>query len=69
MTQKWMFAIFKIEKVKISLLGVKRIGERSEIEGAMNRKVGSNRPRASTIKYNNRLEMTVLKDLKKSFVD
>ena len=54
--------------VKKSPSAVKRIGERFEIKGSVNRKVNSVRPRASTIKDNHRLQMTVLTDSKKTFV-
>ena len=48
---------------------MKRIGQRFEIEGSVRRKSGSGRPRASTVKDDHRLKMTVLKDRKKTYVD
>ena len=59
---KWICSIFRIEKVKTSLLTVKRIGERFGIKGTVHRKVGSGHPRAATTKYDYRLNMTVLKE-------
>ena len=65
MTYKLIFAILKTEMVKTSLSAVKRIGERFEIKGTVNRKFGSGRPRASTIKDDHWLKMTVLNDIRK----
>ena len=55
--------------MKKSLTAVKRNGERFEIKDTVIRKVGSGRPRASIIKDNHRLKMTVLKNRKKTFID
>jgi len=55
----------KIKKVKTSLSAVKRIGQRFEIKGTVNRKARSGHPRASTIKHNHRLIMTFLKVIRK----
>ena len=44
MTYKQIFSIYKIEKVKTSLLAVKRIGEMLEIKGTVHRKIGSGQP-------------------------
>ena len=59
MTYKWNS---EIKKVKTYLSTVKRIGQRFVIKDTVNRKVGSGRPRASTIKHHHRLKMTVLKE-------
>ena len=48
-----------------SLSAMKRIGHRFVIKGTLNRKGGSGRPRASIIKHNHRLKMTVLKGIRK----
>ena len=69
MSYKQIFDILKKENVKTSLSAVKRIGQRFEIEGSVRRKSGSGRPRASTVKDDHRLKMTVLKDRKKTYVD
>jgi len=69
LTYKRIFEILKKEKVETSLSAVKRIGQRFEIQGTVSRKVGSGRPRASTMKDDHRLKMTVLKDRKKTLVD
>ena len=61
MTYKLIFANLKIKIVKISLSGVKGIGQRSLIKGTLNRKVGPGRPRTSTTKHDHRLKMAVLK--------
>ena len=55
----------KIEKIKTSLSVVKRIGQRFEIKFTVNRKVHYGRSRASTIKDDNELKMTVLKGIRK----
>ena len=68
MTYKWIFR-FKIEKVKTIFSAEKRIWQRFEIKGTLDRKVGSGRFRASTIKYDQMLEFAILKDRKKTFVD
>ena len=65
MTYKLIFAILKIEILKTSLSAVKRIGQRFVIKGKLNRKIGSGRPRTSTIKHNHTLKMTVLKGIRK----
>ena len=65
MTYKWMFAILKIEMLKISLSAVKGIGRRSVIKGTLNGKVGPGRPRTSTTKHDHRLKMSILKGTKK----
>ena len=69
LSYKQIFDILKKENVKTSLSAVKRIGQRFEIEGSVRRKSGSGRPRASTVKDDHRLKMTVLKDRKKTYVD
>ena len=69
LSYKQIFDILKKENVKTSLSAVKRIGQRFEIEGSVRRKSESGRPRASTVKDDHRLKMTVLKDRKKTYVD
>ena len=69
LSYKQIFDILKKENVKTSLSAGKRIGQRFEIEGSVRRKSGSGRPRASTVKDDHRLKMTVLKDRKKTYVD
>ena len=61
-TYRRIFSNLKIEKLKTSLLAVKRIGEKIEIKGTVHRKVGSGQPRATTTKDGYRLKMTVLKE-------
>ena len=65
MSYKWIFAVLKIEKVTTSLSAVKRF-ERYEV--TLNKKVPFGRPRASTTKNDHRLQMTGLKDIKKSLL-
>ena len=55
----------KIEKLKTSLSAVKRIEQMFIIKGTLNMKVGSGRHRASTIKDDHRLKMTILNDIRK----
>ena len=43
---------------------MKTIGQRFVIKGTLNRKVGSGRPRAVTIKHDHMLKMPVLKGIK-----
>ena len=64
MTYKWILAILKTEMFKTSVSAVKRIGQRFVIKSTLNRKVGSSRPRAPTIKHEHRLKMTLLKGIK-----
>ena len=47
--------------MKTSLSAVKRIGQRFETKSSVNRKVCSGRPRASTIKDDHRLKVSILK--------
>ena len=68
MTCKWNFEIFKIEKVKTALSTVKEIVQRFVNKGTENRKVGSGRARASTIKHHHRLKMNVLKGIRKRWL-
>ena len=63
MTYKWIFAILKILKTSVS--AVTRIGKSFVIKGILNRKFGSGRPRASKIKHNHRLKMTILNCMRK----
>ena len=65
MTYKWIFAVLKVEMLKTSIPAVKRIGQRFFIKRTLNRKIGSGRPRVSTIKYNHMLKITVLKGIRK----
>ena len=65
MIYKWIFSILKIEMLKTSLSDMKRIGQRFVIKGILNRKIGSGRPRTSTIKHDHMLKMTVLKGRRK----
>ena len=44
---------------------VKRIGQRFVIKGTLNWKVGSGRPRPSTVKHDHRLKINVLKGIRK----
>ena len=60
MTYKWIFAILKIEKLKIFLSAVKRIGQMLKVTGTVNSKTGT---RVSTIENNNSLKITFLKRL------
>ena len=53
---------FEQKKVKTSLSAVERIRQRFVIKGTFNIKVRSGRPRASTIKDDHSLKMTVLKE-------
>ena len=48
---------------------MKRIWERFEIKGTVNRKFGSGCHRASKIKDHHRTKMTALKERKKMFVE
>ena len=59
---KLNLATLKIEMFKTFLSAVKRIGQRFVIKGTLNRKVGSGRPRASTIKNDHKDKTTVLKE-------
>ena len=58
--------IYKVEKIPISLSGIKRIGQRFETTGNVARKKGSGRPKASSCRDDHLLKFTLLKDRKKS---
>ena len=64
MTYKLIFEILEIEMLKTTLSAVKINGQRFVIKGTLIRKVGSGRPRASTLNHDHRLRMTVLKGIK-----
>ena len=57
-----------MEMLKTSVSAVKKIGQRFVIKGILNRKFGSGRPRTSAIKYDYRLERTVLMCVRKQLL-
>ena len=60
-----LFCKLKNKKIKNSLSNVQTIDKMSEIRNTVNRKFGPGRPRASIIKGDHTLKMTVLKSKRK----